>query len=78
MTRVIVDPLTCAKLINVQNPLELCDDSGHLLGRFIPALDPSRQGVLEPGISDEELDRREREEGGRSLAEILADLERRA
>ncbi|HEY2249813.1 MAG TPA: hypothetical protein VGH74_02085 [Planctomycetaceae bacterium] len=78
MTRVTVDALTCAKLINIQNPLELCDDSGHLLGRFIPILDPSLQGMLDPGVSEEELDRREREEGGRSLAEILAELERRA
>lgn len=78
MTRVIVDPLTRAKLINVRNPLELCDESGHLLGRFIPAMHAAEQDLLESGISEEELDRREREEGGRSLAEILADLERRA
>jgi len=78
MTRVVVDPLTCAKLVNAQNPLELCDESGHLLGRFFPAVDPSLYEMLEPGVSDEELDRREREGGGRSLREILADLEKRA
>jgi hypothetical protein len=78
MTKVIVDPLTSAKLINVQGLLELCDESGKVLGRFIPAVDPSLYEMLDPGVSEEELDRREREGGGRSLREILADLENRA
>ena len=77
MTKVIVDPSTSAKLVDLQGPLELCDESGQILEQFIPAIDPSRQGALDPGISDEELDRREREEGGRPLVAILADLERR-
>lgn len=72
MTRVIVDPVTKAKLASVRQKSELCDDSGHILGHFIP-LDPR-----EPQISEEEIERRLRQGGGRTLAEILADLEKRA
>ena len=78
MTKLIVDSATVAKLAEARNPLELCDDSGHILGHFIPVVDGSGISPLDPQISEEELDRREREGGGRALAEILADLERRA
>jgi hypothetical protein len=72
MNRVIVDPVTKAKLASVRQKSELCDDSGHILGHFIP-LDRR-----EPQINTEELERRERAGGGRTLAEILADLEKQA
>ena len=78
MTKLIVDSATGAKLAGARKPLELCDDSGHVLGHFIPAADESRFSPLDPQISEEELDRREREGGGRALADILADLEKRA
>ena len=78
MSIVIVDPLTSQKLVRVQCPVELCDKSGILLGHFIPSPDPRTQYQLDPQASDEELDRREREEGGSQLSEILADLQRRA
>jgi hypothetical protein len=78
MTRIIVDPATRAKLADARDPLELCDDSGHLSGHFIPLPDADERSLMEPQVSDEELDRRVREEGGRSLEEILADLEKRA
>lgn len=73
MNRVIVDPVTRAKLASVRQESELCDDSGRVLGHFIP-LGDSR----EPRISDEEIERRLRCGGGRTLAEILADLEKKA
>ena len=78
MRIVIVDSHTCEKLVSVQSPVELCDDSGILSGHFIPSPDPRTQFQLDPQISEEELDRREREGGGRGLSEILADFERRA
>ena len=33
---------------------------------------------MEPQVSEEELDRRQREGGGRTLDEIMADLEKRS
>ena len=74
MTRIVVDPATQSQLANARKTLEICDNRGHVLGHFIPILD-SR---MEPQVSEEELDRRERAGGGRPLADILADLEKRA
>lgn len=78
MTRVVLDAATAAKLHGARDSVELCDESGRVLGRFVPAENGLPGGKLPgPQISEEELDRRERAGGGRSLAEILADLEKR-
>jgi hypothetical protein len=49
-----------------------------VVGRFVPTVDHSECAELEPRVSEEELDRRERAGGGRPLANILADLEKRS
>ena len=77
MNRLVVDSATLARLRDVRQTLELCDDSGHVVGHFVPTVDHSQYSDLEPQISEDELDRRERVRGGRSLAEILTDLEKR-
>ena len=76
MNRLVVDPATLAGLRDVRQALELCDDSGRVVGHFIPTVDHSQYSELEPQISEDELDRRERIRGGRSLAEILNALEK--
>ncbi|MGH7169626.1 MAG: hypothetical protein ACRELF_03830 [Gemmataceae bacterium] len=78
MNRVIVDPDTRTKLANARQTLELCDDSGRVLGHFLPIEDHDADSGREPRISDVEIARRLRCGGGRSLAEILADLEKKA
>jgi hypothetical protein len=78
MAIVIDDPSIQSKLINASHTEELCDRSGQLIGHFVPIVDKSKYQDVEPHISDEELDRREREGGGRSLAEILTELEKHA
>lgn len=78
MNRVVVDPVTLAKLRDVWQTLELCDKDGQVVGRFIPIVDRSKCADLEPQVSEEELDRRERAGEGRPLADILADLEKRS
>ena len=75
MVRVVVNPETESKLVGVRHVTEVCDASGRVLGHFVPKVEAE---VLDPGVSDEELDRREREESGRPLADILADLRKRA
>jgi hypothetical protein len=77
MTKVIVDPVTEAKLAATRKTLEICNDRGRVLGHFVPNLNPGEVS-MEPQISQEELDRRERAGGGRPLVDILADLEKRA
>jgi hypothetical protein len=75
MTKVIVDSATREQLVSAKKPLELCDETGCLLGHFIPALTASQCGTG-PQISEAELDRREQAGGGRPLAEILEELGR--
>jgi hypothetical protein len=73
MTQLVVDAGTVQRLLAAQTTVELVDPAGHLVGHFIPA----SPGAKEPIISEEELQRRERLGGGRPLAQILADLEKR-
>lgn len=74
MTQILVDAVLRGKLQDMRQPLELCDETGRIVGRFIPALDPSRYETVEPQLSPEELQRR-REEPEYSTAEVLAHLE---
>jgi hypothetical protein len=69
MTKVIVEPALRAKLRNLAEPLELCDEAGHLLGRFTPA-------AWEPPHLDEAELQRRAEEPEFSTAEVLAHLEK--
>jgi hypothetical protein len=78
MSRVIVDRETIAKLNRIAEATELCDDSGRVVGHFFPVLDPAIYKNQEPQISEDEMNRRERTGGGRSLAAIMADLEKRS
>jgi len=36
MTQILLDPSSVSKLRNLTQPVELCDSSGHVLGRFVP------------------------------------------
>jgi hypothetical protein len=78
MTRVILDRATLDKLNGLKQPAELCDEAGRTVGYFRPAVDRSLYDRVQIPIGEEELQRRERELGGRTLAEILADLEKKA
>jgi hypothetical protein len=78
MNRVVVDPTTVEKLRCVFDQSELCDAAGNVLGRFLPVLRGTEFSSMKPQISEEEIQRRLHEGGGRPLADILADLEARA
>jgi hypothetical protein len=72
---IVTDPLT-SKLAAAESPLQICAPDGRVLGYFTPA--KAKTVNLDPGVSEEELDRREAAGGGRPLADILRDLEKRA
>ena len=74
MTQIILDAGLRSKLLDLRQPLELCDESGTVLARLVPVLDQSQYEAVEPHISPEELQRR-REEPDYSTAEVLAYLE---
>lgn len=77
MTRVIIDAALRSKLHNLQEPLELCDEFGHVLARVVPNPDLSEYELAGPQISDEELSRRLRSnEKTHTTSEVLAYLER--
>jgi hypothetical protein len=76
MTQVIVDETLRNKLHNLTQPLELCDESGRVLGRVYPTLDLSQYGPLEPQISKEELQRRKKSDKWYTTAEVLDYLKR--
>jgi hypothetical protein len=77
MTKIIVDADTRNKLLNLAEPMELCDEEGRVLGRFTPVIDLSEWEPLSPEVSEEELDRRERSNEKRyTTAEVLAYLEK--
>ena len=75
MTRIICDAVLREKLHDLAKPLELCDESGHVLARVVPVLEPV-DDVAEPQISKEEWQRRMAQKGKTySTAEVLAHLE---
>ena len=74
MTQVVVDANLRSKLHDLTLPLELCDEQGQVLGRFLPGA-AVRKGTEPPPLSEEELRCRE-QEPDYSTAEVLAHLER--
>jgi hypothetical protein len=77
MTRIIIDQQLKDKLRNLDQPAELCDESGHILGQFLPAFNPEAYEGLEPPISEEEIQARIKSKGKTySTAEVLAHLEK--
>jgi len=59
MTRVTVDAKFQQLVLNSTKPLELCDESGSLIGRFIPATPHIVEEDwidLTPELTDEELE----------------------
>ena len=48
MTRVILDADLRSKLLNLDQPLELCDESGRVLARVLSMFDRSLYEGLEP------------------------------
>lgn len=73
MTQLILDASMRSKLYELKQDLELCDESGQVLARLIPVVDPS---AFEPQVSDEELRRRSQSnEKTYTTAEVLAHLE---
>ena len=58
MTQIILDASASSKLNELMQPVELCDPSGRVLGRFVPLIDMSEWEPVSPDVTEEELDRR--------------------
>ena len=78
MTKVTVDESLRSKLNTFTEHVELCDASGRTIGHFLPeeVYRKLLYSSVEIPLSEEEMERRRREKGGRSLAEIWKSLGR--
>jgi hypothetical protein len=76
MTQIILDAALASQLHQLNEAADLCDPSGQVLGRFIPAVDMSEWEPVSPEPSEEELQRREQETESYSTADVLAFLEK--
>jgi hypothetical protein len=77
MTHIILDISASTRLNDLTHPVELCDPSGRVLGRFLPQIDMSEWEPVTQAASEEELDRREQSGEKRyTTAEVLAHLEK--
>ena len=77
MTQIILDAGVCGKLSEVVQPVEQCDPSGRVLGRFVPLIDASEWEALSPDLSEEESQRRGKSKKKRyTTAEVFAYLEK--
>ncbi|HUY34378.1 MAG TPA: hypothetical protein VMV69_16650 [Pirellulales bacterium] len=74
MTKIILDADTRSKLLNLTQPLDLCDEMGRVLGTFMPLVSPAEDDYGEPPISEEEL-RRRAKGPGYTTEEVIAYLE---
>jgi hypothetical protein len=76
MTRVVIDQSIRAKFNDLAEQIELCDETGRTLGYFVPP-EMHRELIRAWAIaevSDEELERRRQEPGGKTLQEIWRSL----
>jgi hypothetical protein len=74
MTRITLDVDMRKKLLNLTEPLDLCDETGRVLGTYIPLPTATDDDYGEPPISEEEL-RRISKEPGYTTDEVIAYLE---
>jgi hypothetical protein len=74
MQHIIVEPGVSVKLRDLREPAVICDETGRAMGYYSPTGVPQSGGLQSPH-STAELLRRAREGGGRTLDEIIADLE---
>jgi hypothetical protein len=74
MTRLVVDDSLPARLRGVASVVELCDETGQVVGYFCPVW--SNGPAPRSPFTDEEIQRRRQEKTGRPWAEALRDLGR--
>jgi len=77
MPHITLDQAATSVLAALTANVEIHDAEGRVIGYFRPKLDLTRFPHLEPPISPEELDRREKEPGRRYTTEEVIDLARR-
>ncbi len=76
MTPIVIDTHVVNQLSQVHQPVDLCDGTGRVIGRFVPAFDRSKWAALAPEPTEAELDEIEKsDEPTYTTAEVMAHLE---
>jgi hypothetical protein len=66
-----------SKLLDLRQPLEICDESGRVLANLFPVADLASHEPCVPDFDAEDLDRQEKANEKRyTTAEVLAHLEK--
>jgi len=55
MSPIVISDSLLAQLRQVDQPVDLCDETGRVIGAFVPRVDPADWEPIGPEISDEEL-----------------------
>lgn len=79
MTRVTVGAEVRKLLLDFTTPVELCDESGCILGKMIPIKPDSGESDwidLTPDLTDEELEKEIDSGEGYSTQELIAEIKR--
>ena len=76
MSKVTLDSTWRSALNGLNESLELCDESGKTVGRFLPEEAYSRllYALAQSQVSDEEIRKLRSQTGGRALSEIWQDI----
>ena len=77
MTRITLDAALSSRLYELDQVVELCDPTGKVLGRFVPAVDTSGWEPVTPELGEEELLQREQSGDWVTTDEVLARLQER-
>jgi len=79
MTRITIDAAMREKLLNFTTPLDLCDESGSILGKLIPAKADIAEDDwidLTPDLTDEELEKEIDLGESYSTQELIAEIKK--
>ena len=75
MGQFFLDANVSSQLHGLSQPVELCDPTGRVIGKYVPLIDLTEWEPISPDISEEELDRRvNSDEPSYTTAEVLAHL----
>ena len=78
MPKLTVDQELRAKLGDLQDLVEFCDETGRVVGFFHPVAPEGVTQEIHSPISDDDIEAARRQRTGRPLADIMADLDRRS
>jgi hypothetical protein len=76
MSKLTIDAELRTKLNGLNQSIEFCEESGQVVGRFLPEEEYQKllYAALEIPLPPEEIERRRKEKGGRPLAEFWREL----